>query len=47
MYVKRASSGIVLILKQTPYIDLVEKPKMKLVLNNKMYTKLINKKGVV
>ncbi|MFA7468130.1 MAG: hypothetical protein WCY82_07685, partial [Desulfotomaculaceae bacterium] len=47
LYVKRASSGIVLILKQTPYIELVEKPKMKLVLNIEMYNELINQKGAI
>jgi restriction system protein len=41
LYVKRASSGICLILTQNPYIEIVEKPKMKLVLNKIMYNNLM------
>lgn len=41
MFVKRASSGISLILSQNPYIELEKKPKMKLVLNRQMFYKLL------
>lgn len=33
LYTRRASSGICLILSQSPYIELIEKPKIKLVLD--------------
>lgn len=45
LYVKRASSGITLILAQNPYIKLMEKPKMKLILNKQLYIDLLRKKG--
>ncbi|MGI6491379.1 MAG: restriction endonuclease [Pelotomaculum sp.] len=41
MFIKRASSGISLILSQNPYIQLIKKPKMKLVLNKQLYDDLL------